>query len=704
MKPTEYAVIILLCVSLPAPAQERQDTLRKVDLREVTVRSKAPATKTVGTLTTIRIAGSAFAGIGTAEEMLACLPGMVRTPSGIEVTGYGSPLYVVDGRETANIGELKALKSGDIKSVTIERAPGARYAANTKVVVSITTKRGLADFIYLDVSNFFQAKRKTCEYPSVSLKAKSGRLSTSLSYSYMRIGNLNKETYFRGISRPAGPYSIEQRRELELWRDNHTVNWAGLWQTGKRSSLGAYYYYSGDRSKSDDTGANTVTDNGTATGNQLAQRRDGSEATHSVSLIYKYAEGDRRLAISADYASDRGDGASGTRETWDATQRETLVNTATRQTYDVWTGKADYSFTLPWSVCARAGFRWAYVNSRTCTTTDDPAGLASPETSLRVTESTPQAYMDMTKQIGMLELTIGARYEYTLRKADTADKGRPAEEARQEFSTLYPNIKATYWLSDECFVYGQWTKFSRFPNFGQLNSGRTYRDAVTYKDGNTGLRTAFTDWYSAGANYKGFDLSVHYFHDKDAIRNYERLLQPGGNIVAVSSTNMPSRNMWRATLSYSRAIGPINLWAQGSLIYREGWIEVSGERTDRSGASVMAQGNASWKIGESMSLYTSYTLQGHHRDWHTTQRSVQDWTFGANASLLRRRLLLSLTISDILHTAHYNNLTNYYDGILSGTRGTNDMRGVSLRATYTIFDKKISVGADRGNRDILERM
>jgi len=88
-----------------------------------------------------------------------------------------------------------------------------------------------------------------------------------------------------------------------------------------------------------------------------------------------------------------------------------------------------------------------------------------------------------------------------------------------------------------------------------------------------------------------------------------------------------------------------------------------------------------------------------------TQRSVQNWNLGMNASFLKNnRLKVTLEILDILHKANYNNMTDYYDNILSGTRGTNDMRGVRLRMSYTLFNKPVKIRTSRENIDVIRRV
>ena len=71
------------------------------------------------------------------------------------------------------------------------------------------------------------------------------------------------------------------------------------------------------------------------------------------------------------------------------------------------------------------------------------------------------------------------------------------------------------------------------------------------------------------------------------------------------------------------------------------------------------------------------------------QKSIHSWNMGAAASLLKNRLNINLAINDILGKANYNNILYHFNNVDWGTRGKNDMRGVELTISYTIFNKEV---------------
>ncbi|MBQ8247557.1 MAG: hypothetical protein IJZ42_10525, partial [Lachnospiraceae bacterium] len=65
---------------------------------------------------------------------------------------------------------------------------------------------------------------------------------------------------------------------------------------------------------------------------------------------------------------------------------------------------------------------------------------------------------------------------------------------------------------------------------------------------------------------------------------------------------------------------------------------------------------------------------------------------------------LNVLVSDILKGANYNNLVNRYGCVKSGTYGTNDLRGIMVNISYSIYSKDIKVKTKRENSDIIQRI
>ena len=114
-------------------------------LGEVVVKGHRPVHKLgkEGLLTTIE--GSILSQLGTAEDVLRNVPGILSKDGGIEVFGKGKPLIYINNRLMRDASELNELKSQDIVSVEIINTPGAKYDASVQSVIRIKTRKPLGE-------------------------------------------------------------------------------------------------------------------------------------------------------------------------------------------------------------------------------------------------------------------------------------------------------------------------------------------------------------------------------------------------------------------------------------------------------------------------------------------------------------------------------------------------------------------------------
>ena len=121
-------------------------------LGEVVVKSSLPKTilKNGGMTTTV--VGSVLEKAGTMENLLDRIPNVSAQNGSIKVFGRGEPVIYINGRQMRDKSELDRLHSDNIKSVEVITNPGARYAASTKAVIRITTKKILGEGFGFDAT------------------------------------------------------------------------------------------------------------------------------------------------------------------------------------------------------------------------------------------------------------------------------------------------------------------------------------------------------------------------------------------------------------------------------------------------------------------------------------------------------------------------------------------------------------------------
>ena len=126
------------------PAADEQIIVLAEDtqlLGEVVVKAQLPKTKLTGEGLQTNVKGSVLEHVGTADDVLAKTPGLIKGPNGLEVMGKGSPLVYINGRKITDSSELTRLQSNEIQSVEVITNPGAQYDATVRSVVRIRTIR-----------------------------------------------------------------------------------------------------------------------------------------------------------------------------------------------------------------------------------------------------------------------------------------------------------------------------------------------------------------------------------------------------------------------------------------------------------------------------------------------------------------------------------------------------------------------------------
>lgn len=121
-------------------------------LNEVVVKGNLPKTRLKGDALVTNIQNSVLSVAGSANDVLAKIPGLQKTEGSFTVFGKGTPIFYINGRLVRNTSELEQLHSSDIKSVEVITNPGAQYDATVKAVVLIKTLKPVGEGLGFNVN------------------------------------------------------------------------------------------------------------------------------------------------------------------------------------------------------------------------------------------------------------------------------------------------------------------------------------------------------------------------------------------------------------------------------------------------------------------------------------------------------------------------------------------------------------------------
>lgn len=693
-------ISILLVIFNALTIYGQTDSVMHRSLKEVEVLANRRFIKTKGAETKIQIANGPYAEIGSVKEMLCNLPGVVSVNEEIEVRGSGTPAFVVDGREIKNLSELDVLQSSQVREVRIDRNPDMKFSSAYKAVVYIETKKSLDDMLYLQVYNSFGLRHHIQENPGLTMSGQFSKFTTSLSYSFRHAAFRTDETYFRNITPSSDfplAFTLEQPRQSEYTTNAHVLNWSGEYTFDKYHRLGIYYHTIFEPTLTTETGHNVI--NWHEEKNSMLFEESNQKRTNlqSLTLYYNYQHGKNRIKFVQDYAYRHSSNELNSREQ-DGSNNNSIASNASRN-YHILTSNIEYTGKLPLDILLTAGERYYYVNSQTNTTSIGGTNYEIPNSAyLHVIEHTPQTYMGLLRRFGSFSASAGFRYEYISRKLSGIT------DASLHYSKFMPWMRLSY-SNDKGFdLYARYINWRRQPSFSQINSGITYQDPYAYSAGNPSLKTSFTHSVRLGGSYKSIDFEVNYQYERNVMDDVEIAVDRNTPVVKQLTVNLPKFQELSFSLGYNLTlIKKMDFYVNCTLSLPDATVRIMDENVKRSSPAFDINANLTYRPLKYLSIYSTFSHQGHRQYITTIQRSVQQWNAGATASLAKGKLSMTLEVTDILNRAHFNNITSNYFNVEYGTFGKNDNRGIRFRVSYTIFNKRIRSNSNRGNEEVINR-
>lgn len=708
MRTLIITIFITLATVASAQSEYKDSIFRSLSLDSVVITAQRPLVKSEGSRQTIMVKGSYLSRMGTLGNMLAFTPGMaMTTPGNYTVVGKGVPKYYVDGREVTVQDIFNIIKSDNIARIEIEREPSAKYPSGTNAVVNIVTIKPISDFISLDASATLQIRRKISANPGLGVKMKKGIWSGSLNYMYGAFNNLNKETYYTEIF---SEDTHERRFRSDVANDNysarfsHTVSWNNDLNISDNHRIGFAYYFEHALNKTVDGESVTYTGLRHYADKDMSINTRLHRNMHNFTLSYQgRPTGKSLINVSADYSLITQNGTTGSYETNKESGVQTDIFTWNDNKYNVLTLNATYSMLLPLKIAADIGARYYNVASTSDHDTDNPRFTAYYASNRQKTrDNVSAAYIALTRKWGRLFTQVSARYEYSDTRM-TVFTSDGVYTSRRHTSDLLPSAVVSYRLNDDWNFQLSYSRSVQRPGYLGMNPYPTYQDSLTYSVGNIDIRPSVIDRFAAYISWRSLTAAFGYRHSRDVIDNVMYCMDGESDVVSNMPVNFGRSESWFVTLYYNKAFGRLNFNGSVSVNFPRDKYVFLGRVYRADKANCDGSFNLSYPLAKNIYAFTSYSFQSWVMRMNTYQRPASNWTLGLQAALLKNRLTLMLSYTDILHDANYNNSYVSYVNTRHGTYGTNDMRGVMLSASLKLFNRDIKVKTTRNNNDAINR-
>lgn len=653
-----------------------------IALDAVVVKGNLPKYKTSleGTVTTV--AGSSLSRLGSGSDVLRHIPGVFASDGGYVVFGKGTPLIYINNRKIFNVSEIENLKSEDIKSVEVLTSPGAKYDAQVKAVIKITTKKAVGEGFSMNWLTRYDQSYLTNPSTRLNWTYRDKNLDVFGSHYYGYNNSWTKSELTQNIQSDEQWFQrFYQDARSRYANLNNTI---GLnYQLDKNNSLGIRYLNSWRMMDKDwNSLQSTVTENGKAY-DELTSETYGKEKhdpTHQVNVYYAGQLGKASVNWDVDYYHKQSDAFSCSNETSENYESRE-VNASGKSLSEMFATKLSVDFN---ALAGQITLGAEYSTTRRKDEYLNPENYVVSSDS-RIKEQHASPFGQIAWHFPFGQLQAGIRYEYVW--YDYEDMGEKVAEQSKHFSNLFPNVTFATGLGNAQFLLSYSVKTKR-PSYSQLSSNVFYGNRFTYQGGNPYLTPVTEHNLSMAASYQFLQAKVDYTDDRDAILYWGEMYNGSNTTSLITYKNIKSLKTMTCFLVASPQLGFWEPTLQMGVIKQ--WLTmptVDGDFSFNKPMFVLSLSNL-FEFGNGWQGYIDlgYTSKGNNENVYITRSQFSNSLY-VGKSILQNRLSFYVGASDIFGPQKSGNDIQFYQMKTTQTKWSSS-RNVYFAVRYRINSAK----------------
>ncbi len=486
-------------------------------LSEIIVKGQMPKTKLTGSSMVTTIQGTILSQSGTAQEMLAKVPGMTAKGEELEVLGKGTPIIYINGRKMHDKNELKQLRSEEILSVEVITNPGAQYDATISSVVRIKTIRREGDGFGFDMNTGLnQDLRFGKSDPNAQLNLRYRHNNLDL-FGMVNYWKWDETTLFYDTSSFYLPTEkgvkgiLQDSHSRNHWHDNGFDYHLGFnWQIAENHSLGARITRHDRFESGTDLWVNTDIEHGYLTQDFLKENNysDQNEQRHTPyswegNGYYNGQAGKLGIDLNVDFLSNKQNVENDIHEMKDYTIHNAMEQ-ENHSSSRLWATKLVLTYPL-WRGQLEAGTELSFVTrNNSSSITNYPL----PASDSKVNENNTAAFITYNFNLEKLgNFSAGLRYEHV--GFDYTDHLDAANNMTRYQNEFFPSLSWAKQFGPVQTSLAYSFKTIR-PNYNDLSSRITYINSYMLMQGDPTLKNATMQEVSLNARYKWLNLFAAY--------------------------------------------------------------------------------------------------------------------------------------------------------------------------------------------------
>lgn len=618
-------------------------------LGEVVVKSSLPKTilKNGGMTTTV--AGSVLEKAGTMEHLLDRIPNVSAQNGNIKVFGRGEPIIYINGRQMRDRSELDRLSSDNIKSVEVIANPGARYAASTKAVIRITTKKIQGDGFGFDATTegSYDEKKNMGGYARLNLYYRRNGLELG-AYAYGSKQSSPDEKDLQQMTYLDKTLNQQDRTRWKNKTETFSSRLNASYQFDDNNSLGASISFLRNPKLQTDgkTEGSVLRDEVLTETTTYIRSEFGQNSNWSSNIYYVGKIGKLGIDFNTDWFWSKGNNRNNIDEHYqevNSDMQNQLVNSTTSKYNRLIASKMVLSYPL-FGGDLSVGGEYSFTNRNT-NYTIIPNTLADNVID-RIKEGMASAFVTYNRDFGKLNMEAGLRYENMDFKY--YDDGQYMAEQSKTYGEWFPSLSLSMPIGNVQMQVSYAADINR-PNYWVLRSGVQYSNHYTYETGNPFLVSEISRNISYDLAYKWLTFNLTYEHVSDPIYQTVEIYKDNATIGLMRMINGKSYNNVTSTLNLQPTFG---IWhPMLSAMVEKQWFELQtrdGQYLNKPVAMFRFNNtfDTKWAI---FSVMMTYITKGYEEN-HYIYKPMFNTDLSIYKGFLKDCLTLQLYVSDVFGT------------------------------------------------------
>lgn len=648
----------------------------KILLQDVTITAQRPTiTMKGGNIVTV-VQNSSLSLLGTAQDVMRYVPGVIRLGDELQVSGKGNPDIYVDGHKLQDVSELDRISSNDIKSIEVILNPNARYDAQSRAVLNIITNKKERNGLYVYSMGRMGMGHYLRNQEMINLGYSLGKFDWYIGYNHFFS---NQKRIEQEIQQKEARDTIVIQREYSPNKEAsgfHSLTSNFNYMINQNNFIGAKYLYVKSRNdwKVEDGSFKMFVNEEILPVLWTDNHSKANTRMHQINAFYQGSFNDFfKIQADIDYMDRNYSNTARIEEVQDDIDKHTdLLRDRVNK---LLAGRLDLSCDFKDGGKLNWGGEYSHVE-----TAGNSNLVGEVKNDFSNIEKKIATFMAYKIQLNKVLIEGGLRYENVLAYAFS----NGVELSNKRYSELFPSLSLLYPLRNVDFSFDLSRRIRR-PSFGQLSNELVYYNQYYRYRGNPDINPQ-TIWnMEIGGHYRFLNFRMNYQHIKKFIVD-DFFIDPSNALVTVEQpSNYPDYYVLGLTITAEQSV---NCWKgvlNGSLYKPFFTVAHNGQSFLYNKPYVDISINNQFFLPKDYTIrFDGYLYSGGSRD-NKNCKVRESVDIAISKAFLEKSLMVTLRVEDLFHGMNTQTYSEM-NGLSMNKKVERDSRIVMLTLTW-VFNK-----------------